>query len=1330
MADYAFQIVSGYPNTWYWNQPQVNWGYPDVTITGAYYNNPVTYTGGPITNAISYNIGVSATISGANLSNSTPTYFVSGTNPFVVGQLVRTKNIVSTSGLFNVFATITRVTTSSFTTNATVSGDSYSSGGFAYGQSTVNINNITVSGSSSPYTITFNTAGGYANPFVVGEPISVFETSPTIFSDNWVVTSVTASSFSVQSTSSAFAGISGSGGFADSNGGALYICNNNFIPGQLVTVTGATGNAGSGTAFNITALPITSCTASSFYVAYNNYVTDLYVSGGNPSISPTVTYLGSNNFVVGQTVVITGTTPNDYNQNQQIVGTTSGGFQIFPTSVPSSGYSSGGIASVFPVNGDSVTFYGLSAPVTTSGNINLGNGRISIYNNSSLSLSGSYIGNLYLDTNGNFTTNNNSCTLSTLTANNLSTINFGSSNIVINSGPTSSGDLTPTIAINGSVTSQYSAGASIVLSNTLPYGSVVSYNGTSTTLPPITYSGQGPLYFYDATGTGSTFPLSNLTFSPTLSTTTSGNNLIISSGSNLVINGLFTVSGINQFTNGVGHVPTYIASDQSIVYTPSWSYTPSTITASSLAIKYVIFQNIKVSGVANWSSPDATGWGDGGGNSGITFSPSISGYFYNAAVTSGNWSDAKWYTSTSGNGGVVRNPLPQDIAVFDKNSAKSNATIKVDPPLIPGFNATTFTGTLNFFNPNYFIFSSISLGSKTTGSPNWILLGSNVNTITSNGYKWPRATYIDLYPGSTVMLQDNFSTALALTVNSGTLSANNPNINSVVLQNFTVGPSGKVIMGGTSSNPQAWAVSGTWTFKNTSSGALTSNYGSIQLTNLSTSTFYGGNQQYYSLTMPSGASYTAYTTFTISGNNSFTNFIGPKTATSPSPSPLQQTNGFGWTVNFNGNNSFNSLLFYPMTTVGFQGTKQTINYLNANSFRTYGNIFDNTITNVSGNASQYQTNGDVDVRTFINPVSWQPTTATAIIKDSTGADGWTFGLNPATGNNLGLYFSYKDSTGIINTVSGTLSLNSIPTNASWVNVTRSQSTGVVTFNYSPDPGTGDLPITWPYSVSVTSATGSITMGQKPAIIAGSTNFGQFLRAQVYNGISGYNPSPYYIGSSVSVSGATYTITSGAYTYIYQLVSPLANTNDFHIGANVNVTGFSGGVNPASNPYNGSYVVSNAVVSGTTFSVIGSGVPTATVGDFPGPDQDFYALASTITAWWPSTSSTSGTTTQPPSGTYVGPVLDLNFTTVPFGTYSFNESSKYGSVWNTISNRDGALIINGGTLSVASVATMNYVVLNGVTASGNPIYALNSTLKGTNNNVLTSNFPMYYTQRLG
>jgi hypothetical protein len=1326
MAGYAFQIVSGYPNTWYWNQPQVNWGCPDVTITGAYYNNPVTYTGGPITNAISYNIGVSATISGATLSNTTPTYFVNGANPFVVGQVVTTKNIVSTSGSLNTTATVTRVTASSFTTSATISGDSYISGGFAYGQSVVNINRITVSGSSSPYTITFNTAGSYANPFVVGEPIGVFETSPTIFSNDWVVTSVTASSFSVQSTSSAFAGISGSGGFATSYGGAQYICNNNFIPGQLVTVTGIRGNAGSGTNFNIVAQPITSCTASSFYVAYNNYVTDLYVSGGNPSISPTVTYLGSNNFVVGQTVVITGTTPNDYNQNQQIVGTTSGSFQLFPTSVPSSGYSSGGIASVFPVNGDFVDFYGLSAPVTTSGNINLGNGGISIYNNSSLSLSGSYIGNLYLDTNGNFTTNNNNCTFSTLTANNLSTINFGSSNIVINGGPTSSGDLAPTIAINGSVTSQYSAGASVVLSNTLPYGSVISYNGTSTTLPPITYSGQGPLYFYDATGTGSTFPLSNLTFSPTLSTTTTGNNLIISSGSNLVINGLFTVSGINQFANGVGHIPTYIASDQSVVNTPTWSYTPATITASSLAIKYAIFQNIKASGVASWSSPDATGWGDGGGNSGITFSPSISGYFYNAAVTSGNWSDAKWYASTSGNSGVVRNPLPQDIAVFDKNSAKSNATIKVDQTIVPGFNAATFTGTLNFFNSNYYIFSSISLGSKVTGTSTWYLLGSNVNTITSNGYKWPRATYVDLYPGSTVTLQDNFSTAANLTVNIGTLSANNPNVNSIVLQNFTVSTGSKVVMGN-----QLWTVSGTWTFKNTSSGALTPNFGSIQLANPGTTNFYGGNQSYYSLTLPYSQSAGTYSTIAINDSNSFNNFIGPRTLTYPSPSPLQQTNGFSCTVNFTGNNTFNSLTIYPMTNVGFQGTKQTINYLNVKSFRVYGAIFDSFNTSLASSASQYQTNGDVDSRTFINPVSWQPATATAIIKDGTGSDGWTLGLNPSTGNNLGLYFSYKTSSGTTETVSGILSIGSTPANAGWVGVTRSQNTGAVAFNYSPDPGNGNSPATWAYSRSVASTSGSISMGQKPTITVGSNNFGQFLRAQVYNGISGYNPSPYYIGISVSVSGATYTVNSGVYTYTYQLVSPLTSNSDFHNGATVTITKFSGGVNPNSSPYNGTYVINSTVVSGsTTFSVIGSGIPTATIGTISGDLANSYASASTVTSLWPSTSSSSGTSTQPPSGTYVGPVLDLNFTTVPFGTYTINESSAYGAVWYPIPNYDGALIINGGTFSVASVATMNYVVLNGITASGNPIYALNSTLKGTNNNVLTSNFPMYYTQRLG
>lgn len=103
--------------------------------------------------------------------------------------------------------------------------------------------------------------------------------------------------------------------------------------------------------------------------------------------------------------------------------------------------------------------------------------------------------------------------------------------------------------------------------------------------------------------------------------------------------------------------------------------TTKTITAASVSITNVDFEEIVGAGAATWSG---TSVGDCGGNSGITFTSPITCYWVHGVSAAYNWTDStRWFT-TSGGTTPARVPLCQDTARIDGSSiGASGKTIAI-----------------------------------------------------------------------------------------------------------------------------------------------------------------------------------------------------------------------------------------------------------------------------------------------------------------------------------------------------------------------------------------------------------------------------------------------------------------------------------------------------------------------------------------------------------------------------------------------------------------------------------------------------------------------------
>lgn len=289
----------------------------------------------------------------------------------------------------------------------------------------------------------------------------------------------------------------------------------------------------------------------------------------------------------------------------------------------------------------------------------------------------------------------------------------------------------------------------------------------------------------------------NMTFSAGTSTLTlnGGSGTSVNLGANLSYNNLvFTNPGISSITStgGVGtgtianltRTGTAATNDELSINTALTVAGTLTITGNSVTSRVLLQSNVVGSsrtltvngsvvvsntdisdivgaGSASWNLAAATGGtGDGGGNTGITFTASVTQTW--SGTSGGNWSANAWTT---------RVPLPQDDVIINAAFSASQ-TITMDMPRVGrniDWTGATGAPTWAISTVNVAAFGSLTLvaGMSFAGSGNSFgFRGRGSRTITSNGVAFPQT--VNFTTGVTgtggYTLQD------ALTVTAGALN--------------------------------------------------------------------------------------------------------------------------------------------------------------------------------------------------------------------------------------------------------------------------------------------------------------------------------------------------------------------------------------------------------------------------------------------------------------------------------------------------------------------------------------------------------------------------------
>jgi hypothetical protein len=150
-----------------------------------------------------------------------------------------------------------------------------------------------------------------------------------------------------------------------------------------------------------------------------------------------------------------------------------------------------------------------------------------------------------------------------------------------------------------------------------------------------------------------------------------------------------------------------------------------------------------------------TSVGDGGGNSGITFSTPKTVYWVGASGAA--WYSANWATSSGGTGAAANMPLPQDTMIIDDFAPASGGTVG------PGSSARAVAGAIDFSartlpvtfdstlsSARGFWFGSMTLNASMTlnlGSAAIYFAGATVKTLISAGQAFNRINIESLASG-------------------------------------------------------------------------------------------------------------------------------------------------------------------------------------------------------------------------------------------------------------------------------------------------------------------------------------------------------------------------------------------------------------------------------------------------------------------------------------------------------------------------------------------------------------------------------------------------------
>lgn len=287
-----------------------------------------------------------------------------------------------------------------------------------------------------------------------------------------------------------------------------------------------------------------------------------------------------------------------------------------------------------------------------------------------------------------------------------------------------------------------------------------------------------------------------------------------------------------------------------------------TVTNSVTTADNTDWQDITISGI----TLSGASIGDGGGNSGITFTTAVTRYW--VATLGGNWNATSSWATTSGGASGATVPLAQDTVIIDANSITVAASTIQGNLSVPFLGKDiTFTGVLN--SPTFALAINGMTGSLTlasgmtvTGSFGMTFHNRSDATLTRGGATVQAPISIRGH-GATMTLQDDWTSTSSVSVVTGTFDTGNNNITAPVYQNTSVLVS---VTTAPVSNLGSSTITctGTTTPWNYFNGTINAGTSTIKITDTSSTAIASipmGNQTYYTFWISRGAS---------TGSNTFT----------------------------------------------------------------------------------------------------------------------------------------------------------------------------------------------------------------------------------------------------------------------------------------------------------------------------------------------------------------------------------------------------------------------------------------------------------------------------
>ncbi len=272
--------------------------------------------------------------------------------------------------------------------------------------------------------------------------------------------------------------------------------------------------------------------------------------------------------------------------------------------------------------------------------------------------------------------------------------------------------------------------------------------------------------------------------------------------------------------------------------------TRRTLSAAVVTASHTDWQDITAAGAASWDLSGAEGGsGDASGNTGITFTPSVTRH---KVAGTGLWSSTIMWSDVQGGASGATVPLPQDDVVF---GAGADGTITMDMPrACRDLNLANLIGTLTIPNVSPAIHGDVILGAAGAISAGFtgvalICAGRGEHTITTAGRDFAWGLSVDAGDGIYTFADPFLSSRTgspSITLLSGTLDTNGQ---PVVLTGVT----GVVTLsGGTLISDSEWTLQAAGTFWNVSGLPLLVMAGSTLIVGAGTATrtFLGGTQAY------------------------------------------------------------------------------------------------------------------------------------------------------------------------------------------------------------------------------------------------------------------------------------------------------------------------------------------------------------------------------------------------------------------------------------------------------------------------------------------------------